>query len=86
MDDKFETKFRIIKKLIILTGEQAKNLADKNGKLNEILNLYHSLAVEYNLLTTHYFNKESSDNDIFQKIKITLSKINPDYMIYLEKI
>lgn len=84
MDQNFENKFRIIKKLVALTGEQAASLSEKRGNLPDILNLYHNLAVDYNILTTHYFNKK--ETDIFQKIKVTLLSINPNYAFYLEKI
>ena len=86
MDKDFEIKFKIIKKLVLLVGEQSKRLADKSLKLSDTLNLYHNLAVDYNILTMHYFKKSDIDIDIFQKIKVTLLKINPDYGFYLEKI
>jgi hypothetical protein len=88
MDKLYEVKFKIIKKLLLLVGEQAEMLSQRGTNIREVLNLYHNLAVDYSLLTTYYLDKKETKNleDVFKKIKITLISINPDYEIYLEKI
>lgn len=87
MDRQYEIKFKVIKKLLLLVGEQAEMLSQRGTNIRDTLNLYHNLAVDYSKLTTYYLDKQDKDlEDIFKKIKVTLLNINPDYEIYLEKI